>query len=86
MHRPASTRQPVPLPMKSSKVSLVVIMFLYAINVGALMSLQAPFYPLEAQKKGATPAEVKFKRSKVTRYIDLLRLVLIFQDVLFSLL
>ena len=56
----AGTRQPVPLQMKSSKVPLVVIMFLYAINVGALMSLQAPFYPLEAQKKGATPAEVRY--------------------------
>ena len=59
-HRPAGTCQPVPLQMKSSKVPLVVIMFLYAINVGALMSLQAPFYPLEAQKKGATPAEVRY--------------------------
>ena len=32
---------------------------------GALWSLQAPFYPLEAAKKGATPSQVYHKRSKV---------------------
>ena len=28
---------------------------------GALMSLQASFYPMEAEKKGATPSQVCYK-------------------------
>ena len=39
------------------KIALVVAMLVYAVNIGALMSLQAPFYPMEATKKGATPSE-----------------------------
>ena len=27
---------------------------------GALISLQPPFYPTEAEKKGATPAQVEY--------------------------
>ena len=39
-------------------IGLIFVMFFYVANAGALLSLQAPFYPLEAEKKGATPAEV----------------------------
>jgi len=42
------------------KIALVVAMLVYAVNIGALMSLQAPFYPMEATKKGATPSEYGF--------------------------
>ena len=33
-------------------------MVLYFVNLGAGLSLQAPFYPKEAEAKGATPSEV----------------------------
>ena len=45
-------------PHAKPSIGLLVVMFLYVANAGALLSLQAPFYPLEAEKKGATPAEV----------------------------
>ena len=45
-------------PYAKPSIGLLVVMFLYVANAGALLSLQAPFYPLEAEKKGATPAEV----------------------------
>ena len=33
---------------------------------GALISLQPPFYPTEAEKKGATPAQVSTEVSDIT--------------------
>jgi len=41
----------------SLRIPLLVVMALYFVNLGAGLSLQAPFYPKEAEAKGATPSE-----------------------------
>jgi len=45
---------------KTFRLALLAVMFLFTANAGALLSLQAPFYPLEAEKKNATPSEYGF--------------------------
>ena len=44
--------------LTGGRLFLLISMFVYVTCTGAILSLQAPFYPLEARNKGATPAEV----------------------------
>ena len=40
---------------------------------GALISLAPPFYPLEAEKKGATPSQVWLLIQKMTKFTKIQR-------------
>ena len=42
------------------KLILTVLLVIAYIVWGSLISLQPPFYPTEAEKKGATPSQVSF--------------------------
>ena len=42
----------------SKKVGLAILLVIGHIVWGSLISLQPPFYPQEAEKKGATPSQV----------------------------
>ena len=44
----------------TKKLFLAVLLVIAYIVWGALISLQPPFYPTEAEKKGATPSQVSF--------------------------
>ena len=44
----------------TKKLLLAVLLVIAYIVWGALISLQPPFYPTEAEKKGATPSQVNF--------------------------
>ena len=44
----------------TKKLLLAVLLVIAYIVWGALISLQPPFYPTEAEKKGATPSQVSF--------------------------
>ena len=47
------------MPSRSRTVVLAISIICAYIVWGALISLQPPFYPTEAEKKGATPSQVK---------------------------
>ena len=48
----------------TKKLLLAVLLVIAYIVWGALISLQPPFYPTEAEKKGATPSQVSFHESQ----------------------
>ena len=52
----------------TKKLLLAVLLVIAYIVWGALISLQPPFYPTEAEKKGATPSQVSFYELQVSFY------------------
>ena len=48
------------MPSKTRTVLLAIVIGFAYVVWGALISLQPPFYPTEAEKKGATPSQVKY--------------------------
>ena len=52
----------------TKKLLLAVLLVIAYIVWGALISLQPPFYPTEAEKKGATPSQVSFDELQVSFY------------------
>ena len=46
------------MPTKGGNIPFAISIICATIVWGALISLQPPFYPTEAEKKGATPSQV----------------------------